>query len=444
MNLSNRTGLNRLLAVTFSALAISSSSFAGTEEEIRLLKERVDTMEVQHKDFSKSITEELEFLRRDMDMVDYRTARIRALEAKAGAFTLGGDLSFFLQGFSIDGDGRVDGSYSGDLFLTIPVGRYGNVYLRGDIGEGEGIAGDLPPTFSGPNADLEFNEPKFTLAEAWYWTSFPIPDIRDQRLELTIGKIDPTGLFDANAVANSETNQFIADIFVNNLAIGFAGDGNGYGPGVALGYRFTSIYTTGQEVVGRVGMFEGDIEGEGTHKRVFDRPFVIGELDIKRSYYGFDGNYRFYGWMNQNSHTAWDDPTDDDLSNQGFGLSIDQKVSNDITLFARYGIQDEDVSNFDQVMTIGGQIIGNPWRRGNDAIGMAYGLSKTSDKYEDVSLATDGYEAKGDEHYIEAYYKYYANANLTISPDVQYIVNPGGDKEKDDVFIYGVRMQLNF
>lgn len=431
------------LALFFSISILPPLSFAGTEEEINALKERVDTMESQHSDFQKGITEKLEFLSRDMDMVDYRTARIRALEEKAGAFTLGGDLSFFLQGFSIDGYGRVDGSYSGDLFLTIPVGRYGNVYLRGDIGEGEGIVGDLPPTFSGPNADLEFNEPKFTLAEAWYWTSVPIPDLKDQRLELTIGKVDPTGIFDANAVANSETDQFIADIFVNNLAIEFAGDENGYGPGVAIGYRFTSIYSTGSEVVGRIGLFEGDIEGEGTHKRVFDRPFVIGELDIKRSYYGLDGNYRIYGWANQNSHTTWDG-TDDDETNQGLGVSIDQRVSNDVTLFARYGIQDEDVSNFDQVITIGGRIIGNPWRRGNDAIGIAYGLSKTSDEYKDVSLATDGYEANGDEHYIEAYYKYWANANLTISPDLQYVINPGGDEEKDAVLIYGARMQLTF
>ncbi|MDO8444541.1 MAG: carbohydrate porin [Deltaproteobacteria bacterium] len=431
------------LALFFLTSILPLQSFAGTEEEIKVLKERVDAMEGQHTEFRKSIAEELDFLRRDMDMVDYRTARIKALDQKVGAFTLGGDLSFFLQGFSVDGEGKTDGSYSGDLFLTIPVGPYGNVYLRGDIGEGEGIAGGLPPTFSGPNADLEFNEPKFTLAEAWYWTSFPIPDLRDQRLELTIGKIDPTGIFDANAVANSETNQFIADIFVNNLAIEFAGDENGYGPGVALGYRFTSIYTTGLEVIGRLGLFEGDIEGEGTFKRVFDRPFVIGELDIKTSYYGLGGNYRIYGWINQNSHTKWDG-SDDDAANKGFGLSIDQRVSNDVTLFARYGLQDEDVSNFGQVITIGGQVIGNSWRRGNDAIGIAYGLSKTSGKYEDVSLATNGYEAKGDEHYIEAYYKYWANANLTISPDLQYVVNPGGDEEKDAVLIYAARMQLTF
>lgn len=409
MNLLKKTGLNRLLALTFLALVISTTSFAGTEEDIKALKERVDVMEKQHAEFSKGIAEELEFLRRDMDMVDYRTARIKALDQKVGAFTLGGDLSFFMQGYSQGGKGRADGTYSGDLFLTIPVGPRGNVFLRGDIGEGEGIAGDLPPTFSGPNADLEFNEPRFTLAEAWYWTSFPIPDLRDQRLELTIGKMDPTGIFDANAIANSETDQFIANIFVNNLAIEFAGDENGFGPGVALGYRLTSIYQKGLEMVARVGVFEGDIEGEKTFKRVFDRPFVIGELDIKTSYYGLDGNYRFYGWTNQSKHAAWDG-SNDDMANKGFGLSLDQRVSDDVALFARYGVQDGAVSKFDQVATVGGRIIGNGWRRGNDAVGIAYGFTKTSGKYADVALATDGYDAKGDEQYMEAYYKYWTNA----------------------------------
>ena len=68
--------------------------------------------------------------------------------------------------------------------------------------------------FSGPNADLEYNDPQFTLAEAFYWTSFPVPDVRDHRLELTIGKIDPSGIFDANEVANSETDQFMADLLL--------------------------------------------------------------------------------------------------------------------------------------------------------------------------------------------------------------------------------------
>lgn len=435
----------------FSLLLLPCQSFAGMEDELRELKERLLAlekkqmeMEKTHKEMETGLKDELAELRVDVDRVDYRSARIKALDQKVGAFTIGGDLTFFMQGFTSNRDSKTDGSFSGDLFLTIPAGPYGNVFLRGDVGEGKGIAGSLPPTYSGPNADLEFNEPKFTLAEAWYRTSFPIPDVKDQRIELTLGKLDPTAIFDANAVANSETSQFVADLFVNNLALEFAGDDNGYGPGAALGYRFTSPYQKGLEVWGRVGLFEGDRSGEGTFSRVFDNPFVIAELDIATSYYGLGGNYRIYGWKNQNKHTAWDDPADNDKSNQGFGLSVDQKVSDDVTLFARYGMQDEEVSKFDHVFTVGGQIVGNAWKRANDVVGVAYGLSRTSGKYKDNSLAVDGYNARGDEHYLEAYYKYWANKNLSISPDIQYIMNPGGNKDEDDIFLFGVRMQLVF
>ena len=240
----------------------------------------------------------------------------------------------------------------------VPIGGNGNLYLRGQVGEGEGIAGDLPPTFSGPNADTASTGARFDLVEAWYRTTFPVPDVKDQRLDLTIGKMGATGIFDANAVANSETTQFMANIFVNNLSVEFAGDENGCGPGVVLGYRLTSIDRKDLKVMGRVGLFEGSINGEGIFKRVFDRPFVIGEVDIKRSSYGFDGNYRIYAWVNQNDHANWEG-TDNNLTNQGLGLSLDQRVSNDITLFARYGFQEADVSKFDQVFTLGGQIIGD-------------------------------------------------------------------------------------
>lgn len=416
------------------------------------LKKRIEGLEKRTQELERTEEEEkgrweeltghVETLEKELTMVDYRTGRIRALEEKVGALTIGGDLSFFLQGVVNNAEGlpvskdKADASYSGDIFLIVPSGPYGNIYLRGEVGQGEGIATLLPPTFSGPNADLGFTEPKFELAEAWYWTSIPYPDIRDQRPELTIGKIDPAALFDANAVANSETSQFIADIFVNNLALEF-----GDGPGLSMAYRFTSIYNKGLNVAGRVGLFEGD----GDFKDVLDRPFLIAELDIWRPYYGLNGNYRVYGWTNRNKHTDLLDSGKDDISNQGFGLSIDQQLTNDITLFARYGMQDKDVSKNDQVLTIGGQIIGNDWRRANDTVGVAYGASHVSDKYKEASLTLDGYEADADyENYIEVYYRYWANQNLSISPDVQYIINPGGDEEKDNIFVYGIRMQATF
>ena len=418
------------------------------EQKIEAIEKRADDLEKEirqeHKPFLKEISEHITTLEKELDMVDYRTGRIKALQERVDAFSIGGDLSFFLQGIGSNSKGygeKADVSYSADLFLIIPTGPYGNTYFRGDIGQGQGIALFLPPTFSGPNDDLELNEAKFELVEAWYWTEFAIPDIRDKRLELIMGKMDPTALFDANAVANSETNQFLADIFVNNLALEFGGDANGYGAGLSMAYRFTSIYDKGLKVVGRIGMFEGD----GDFKDVLDRPFLVAELDTWMPFYGLNGNYRIYGWLNNNKHTDLLDSSKDNLSNQGFGVSLDQQVSNDIILFARYGMQDEDVSKIDRVFTAGGQLIGNGWRRANDVIGIAYGASHVSGKYKEASLGLDGYAANADyEQYLEAYYKYWANNNLSISPDIQYVINPGGYNAKDSVFIYGVRVQAAF
>lgn len=433
-------------------LVIPSYSFAEDEaasfkERMKNVEERVEELEREHskeKGLMEEIKTHVETMENELDMVDYRTGRIRALKEKVDAFSIGGDLSLILQGILKNDngrDGKADGSYSADLFLIKPAGPYGNVFFRGDIGQGDGIAPLSPPTFSGPNADLEFNKPSFELVEAWYWTQFPIPDTKDRRLELTAGKMDPTAIFDTNKVANSENSQFLANIFVNNPALEFGGDSNGYGAGLSTGYRFTSIYDKGLKVIGRFGLFEGD----GDFKDIMDRPFIITELDINRPYYGLDGNYRFYAWTNQRKHTDLLDPAKDNLPNKGFGLSIDQKVSDDVTLFARYGLQDKKVSRLDQVFTVGGQLIGNSWRRGNDAIGVAYGASHVSKKFKAASPGLFGYEASASfEHYIEAYYKYWANKNLSISPDIQYIVNPGGDGGKDDIFIYGVRAGVAF
>lgn len=459
MKISIRWLKNLIIMISLVLLQPSLSFSGSIEDEIRELKKRIELLEEknkalekevkeEHKPILKELSEHIATFESELDMVDYRTARIKALGEKVESFTLGGDLTFILQGIGKNSHNyreKADVSYSGDLFLIIPVGPYGNAYLRGDIGQGEGIAPSLPSTFSGPNADLEFNNPKFELVEAWYKTEFPIPDIRDRRLALTFGKMDPTAIFDANTVANSETSQFMADIFVNNLALEFGGDANGYGAGATLSYRFTSIYNKGLKVTGKLGLFEGD----GDFKDVMDRPFLIAEIDMWMPFYGLNGNYRAYAWVNENRHIDFLDSTKDNLSNKGFGISIDQQISSDITLFARYGMQDEDVSRFDQVFTLGGQIIGNSWRRANDVIGIAYGASHVSDKFKDGTsqgLVSDvDYAADASfEHYIEAYYRYWANKNLSISPDIQYIINPGGDDDKDSIFIYGIRAQIAF
>ena len=435
-----------VFAAALVFLTLSSQAVAAEEGELEALRKRIQTLErrteelekdvrIKHEKMLEEMQWHMESLERRLGVVDYRSGRMKAMEEQLEAVSIGGDLSLFLQGFS-NGKEETDTSYSGDVFLIAPAGRYGNVYFRGDVGEGEGLSRSLPVTFTNANADWEFNEARFEVVEAWYWNEFPLPDIRDRRLELSIGKMDPTAIFDGNRIANSETNQFMGQAFVNNLAIDWGGDENWYGPGAALGYRFTSIYDKSLKVVGRVGVFEGDGNSEDT----LNKPFVITELDVWKPYYGLDGNYRFYAWVNKSDHADLEDPGKDGLSNYGIGLSIDQEISTDAALFARYGVQNKDVSRFDQSFSLGGQVIGNAWKRGNDRIGIAYGASHVSSKYKKANPGIEGRY----EHHFELYYKYWANENLSISPDIQYIVNPAGDAGQNDVLVYGVRMQLTF
>lgn len=348
--------------------------------------------------------------------------------------TVGNDDDAFANG------NKAEVNFSGDLSVTVPVGSYGLAFARALVGQGSGVVDALPPTFSGPNADLEVDEDNLKLVELWYEMTPPYPSIQDRRIRISLGKMDPTGLFDANNVANDETQQFMADIFVNNLAIDFGGDENGYGLGTRLAWRLTSIYNKAFSMEAQLGLFEVG----GDFSDTFDGPFLIGELDMSRRYYGLMSNHRFYAWTNQGDHLDFKSLPDEREENWGGGMSLDQQVSGDCTLFGRYGWQDPAVATFDHVVSVGGQLVGNLWRRGGDILGVAAGYTHASESYGHVSQVLDEITVSGGETYLEAYYSYFVDSGLRVSPDVQYVHRPGGIGKAGNVLLYALRMQVNF
>ncbi len=420
--------------------------------ELELLKKRIREIE-DHLGTERQGTESeaeplgdrLQVLEGEVDRLGYaqRTGAsvLRGLEGIA----LGGGATTIAHGTAGNNDAfaggnKVRANFSGDLALEVPIGPYGRAFTRALVGQGQGLSDVLPPVFSGPNADLEVDEDNVNLVEFWYEVRFPNPTVMDRRLSIALGKMDPTGSFDTNNVANDETQQFLADTFVNNLAIDWGGDENGYGLGTRVGWRFTSIYNQGFTVEGKVGLFAG----EGDLSTAFSGPFVIGELDVSRRSYGLARNYRLYAWTNQADHVAFDQPDSKQKASWGWGVSLDQQVSGDATLFARYGWQDPSVGRFDHVITLGGQLVGNRWRRGGDILGLAAGYTHASKSYGGVSESLDGVGVTGGETYVEAYYSYLVDGGLRLSPDIQYIHRPGGIGGAKDRFLFGLRAQLNF
>ena len=348
-----------------------------------------------------------------------------------------------------DGD-VTDGSYSVDIEIEAPVGKHGKAFLHLEAGEGANVSDELAG-LTGVNADALDDDGDLEVAEAWYEHS-----LKDDRVLLTVGKLDPVVYFDTNEVANDETFQFLADIFVNNIAVDWPDD---YSGGFRLTIRPHPLLDINM----------GALEADGDFEDIFEDTFGIGELHFKPKFGNRQGNYRFYGWINGGDHEKWwiprdvrwpyryrmleveiDDPwwwnyqdrIQDNETGVGFGLSFDQQLTDTITGFLRFGLQSGDIYEAKYSWSLGGQMAGAFWNRPKDMLGVAYGQANLSSDYERFLKAYGVHP--GDEGHFEAYYRYQVNDHLAISPDIQVISNIGGYEDAHTITVFGLRGQVDF
>ncbi len=348
---------------------------------------------------------------------------------------LSGGLTFILQGVTNNerqfGGNRADGSLSIDLILESEIRHNGLLIVRGDFMRGDGLS-RLPDIFAGGvNADVENfkndgsfanNPDSFHLIEALYEQTW-----KRERYRLSFGQIDLTSYFDQNEFANSETFQFISPLFVNNIAIDWGGDANGYGPGLLLhAHPFDMLEFN-------LGFFEGD----GNYTDMIDQPFWIIEIEYERYQRELEGHYRFIYWSNETIHPSILNTSVAISGNTGFALSFDQALTQNLGLWGRFGTQDGEVSNYDLTAS-GGFQFNELFGREGTTLGIAFGMSFISDGYKQSSSLDK------DETITEVYYNIKTAHGIHISPDVQHITHPGGDGTIAPITIYGLRAQIVF
>lgn len=322
-----------------------------------------------------------------------------------------------------DASGKL--SLSAMLFLW----NEDSLYLKVKGGDGKGIDGDIP-SFSRFNDEI-FDEDKIQLSEYWYETmQF------DRRLILKIGKIDMTGStcttehsFDSNLIANDGNCSFMSSAFVNNRALEFPA---GNTPAAMAWYRPVELLNFG------VGVAKTKDEWSD----VFDKPFGIVQATFLPAIGGRTGNYRLYAWLNNRDHASLSDESELTEQGHGFGLSFDQELTDDLSAFCRYGWERPEVYEIEHALSAGLRAAGSCYGRDKDAIGLAYGVGLLSGEFKDVQEAS-GIDA-GDEHHVELYYSFAANKYLSITPDVQWVLNPVGDKDNDSVWVLGTRAVVKF
>jgi len=260
-----------------------------------------------------------------------------------------------------------------------------------------------------------------TFAEFWLEQT-----LFDERLVITLGKLDPGAYFDANAVANDERGQFLSNQFVNSPTI----DMPDYGYGARIFFLPFDWLSLGAAV------FE---DGNKWANITKDR-FSIAEVSFMPQFLGREGAYRFHVWHNNSDHEKLKDASQDSESGSGFGLSFDQYFTDDACVFARWGRQSSDIYEVRQAWSVGFSVAGNPWNRPDDVFGLAYGRGGLSDSYRDQQRG-DGI-SPADEGRMEAYYSFYINKHFAISPDIQVVHNPTGAAKANTVTIFGLRLQF--
>lgn len=425
-----------------TALTLAAAPVLAQDSEVEDLKRRVGELEKRVAD-GKEVTEEPGH------------GRLHPVHSVYG-LTVSGSVTATAHGASVEsGDAPSgEGAFSADLVVESPVGDKGRAVLVFDFQRGGGMdfgSSDIGfatnPNGAGTayNADIEaFNDTSVHLTQAYYEHTV------NERLGFSVGQLDITGYFDANEFANDERSQFMAPVFVNNPSIEFGGSEDFY----ALGFRATCTPT--ENIAVTVGAFEGD----GDYTDTFDKPFFMAEADFAFKPFGRDGNYRVYYWYRGgrpdltpgfNADTTAT-PTNRALLNEfnnGLGLSVDQMVTDTVGVWARAGLQREEVAQFDSFVGAGVNVSGELVGRANDHLGVGYGASFMGQDYEDYLVSLDPAFESATEHYLEVYYNYAvehagADEGFHVAPDLQYIVNPGGDKNAPSVFIYGVRLQTYF
>ena len=142
----------------------------------------------------------------------------------------------------------------------------------------------------------------------------------------------------------------------------------------------------------------------------------------------------------------------------GFGLNFEQPLADEgeTRIFGRIGWNDGAHESWayvesDRHASLGLQVSGRYWGRKEDRFGIAYGMNGLSTPHKNYlaaggsgMLLGDGRLNYGLEQVLETYYRIQVGQYAQLSPDFQYIQNPGYNRDRGPVEVYSLRLHLYF
>jgi len=289
-----------------------------------------------------------------------------------------------------------------------------------------------------------------------------------RRVEFKLGRFATNDDFDKNRYANSTRTQFMNWSLWNNTAWDFAADTRGFTNGVMVAW-VNPAWTL------RLGSFMMPTFANGNtlDEHVWNARGDNVELTLQISE-DWGTVVRVLGFANQAQMGVYRDVTDkakrlgtipDVRRNDhpgrikwGGGLNVEQPLADggDTGVFLRLGYNDGKTETFaftevDRLAAFGIQVSGARWRRPKDAVGIAYALDALSPEHRHYLehggagfLLGDGRLTYGLERILEAYYRCHLLRYVDVTPDYQYIENPGYNRDRGPAHVFALRLRVAF
>ncbi|HXY97736.1 MAG TPA: carbohydrate porin [Steroidobacteraceae bacterium] len=294
-----------------------------------------------------------------------------------------------------------------------------------------------------------------------------------RRIELKVGQMSASDDFDRNSYANSARTQFLNWSLWNNTAWDFAANTRGYTDGFVVGYISPAwslkygmyrmpLFANAQTMETLLRAREQNLEltlspaAPGTIVR------LLGYYNVARM-----GDYAEALALAAATGTVPNVAADDMQGRHkfGYGLNAEQPLADggDSGVFVRLGWQDGKTEDFvftevDRHASAGGQLSGVHWGRGDDRLGVGMVLEGLSDVHRDYLAAGgsgfllgDGRLNYGEEQILESYYRARwtwaagpVSLRAELTPDFQYIQNPGFNRDRGPVRFYALRLHLEY
>ena len=290
----------------------------------------------------------------------------------------------------------------------------------------------------------------------------------ERRVEIKFGRLASTDDFDQNRYANSTRTQFMNWSLWNNSAWDYPADTRGFDQGIMVAWITPTCAFRGGSY-----QMHTFANGNTLDEHVWNARGDVVELALQpRPDWGTV--VRLLGYVNQARMGIYRDAIakakqtgqtpdirQDDHPGRikwGGGLNIEQPLADagETGVFLRLGYNDGKTESFaftevDRLASVGVQLSGGHWRRPTDRVGIAYALDGLSPEHRHYLeqggagfVLGDGRLTYGLERILEVYYNWQLLRYVHVSPDYQYIENPGYNRDRGPAHVFGLRVRVSF